>query len=237
MSKLSSAVTPFSVVIPAAGIGSRFGGEIPKQYFPLGGKPLASHTLAVLLACPGLIRLVVVLHPDDRWFAELDEAQDSRIECVIGGAERADSVLNGLQQLDAEAADSWVLVHDMARPCITVAMLEGLVEALKEHSVGGILALPVNDTVKRQGAKQHIQQTLERNGLWLAQTPQMFRYGLLYQALSHALEEGINITDEASALEAASHEVALVAGNVRNLKVTRPDDLALAALYLGLSNS
>lgn len=235
MSVSTRAVVNFSVVIPAAGIGSRFGGKIPKQYFPIGDRALASHTLAVLLACPGLKRLVVALSPEDTWFAQLPEASDSRIECVIGGSERADSVLNGLQHLAGERDDSWVLVHDMARPCITVAMIEGLLTELAEHPVGGILALPVNDTVKKGDRSQGIEQTLDRSDMWLAQTPQMFRYRLLFDALHQGLAQGLNITDEASAVEAAGHKAKLVAGNVRNLKVTRPDDLALAALYLGLS--
>lgn len=229
-----SSSTPFYIVIPAAGIGSRFGAAVPKQYSDLGSEMLASHTLRTLLACTGLQRLVVVLHPNDTWFASLPEASDARIEVVEGGTERVDSVLNGLQHLDGIAADSWVLVHDMARPCIQADWVEKLLVALLDHPTGGILALPVNDTVKRANDELEVVQTLDRSRLWLAQTPQMFRYSLLKQALTEGLKRGLPITDEASAMEAAGHTVALIEGDARNIKVTRPDDLLLAALYMGI---
>ncbi|WP_374357340.1 2-C-methyl-D-erythritol 4-phosphate cytidylyltransferase [Chitinimonas sp.] len=225
----------FIALLPAAGAGSRMGSELPKQYLPLLGKPLLAHTLSALAAAPQLDRLVLVLSPEDGWFESivphLGELQGKLTVLRCGGASRAESVRNGLAALASElACDDWVLVHDAARPCIAASDIGRLIDALRDEPVGGILALPVADTLKRADGGGQIAATVSRTGLWRAQTPQMFRYGLLRDALDQAADD--TITDEASAIEASGHAPRLVLGNERNIKVTYPDDLALAALYL-----
>ncbi len=218
-------------IVPAAGSGSRFGAEKPKQYLDLLGRPLIFHTLAALTACPDIERVWVVLAPDDPWWPRYDWSElGSKLETVrCGGATRAESVANGLQAAAMVAADDdWILVHDAARPCISAAMLDALFADLAKDPVGGILAVPVADTLKRADAEQRVAATEPRDGLWQAQTPQMFRYGLLCAAL----EKCKDVTDEAGAIEAAGLQPKLVRGDATNLKVTFPADLALAAMIL-----
>ena len=218
-------------IVPAAGSGSRFGAEKPKQYLDLLGRPLIFHTLAALVACPDIERVWVVLAPDDPWWPRYDWSElGSKLETVrCGGATRAESVTNGLQAASMVAADDdWVLVHDAARPCLSPAMLDALFADLVKDSVGGILAVPVADTLKRADAEQRVAATEPRDGLWQAQTPQMFRYGLLCEALEKCRE----VTDEAGAIEALGLKPKLVRGDATNLKVTYPADLALAAMIL-----
>ena len=218
-------------IVPAAGSGSRFGGEKPKQYLDLLGRPLIYHTLAALTACPDIERVWVVLAPDDPWWPQYDwSGLGHKLETVrCGGATRAESVTNGLQAAAMVAADDdWILVHDAARPCLSAAMLERLFTELADDPVGGILAVPVADTVKRADAEQRVAATEPRDGLWQAQTPQMFRYGQLQKSLKNE----IAVTDEAGAIEAAGLKPKLVRGDSTNLKVTWPADLALAAMIL-----
>lgn len=218
-------------IVPAAGSGSRFGGEKPKQYLDLLGRPLIYHTLAALTACPDIERVWVVLAPDDPWWPQYDwSGLGAKLETVrCGGATRAESVANGLQAAAMVAADDdWILVHDAARPCLSAAMLERLFVELADDPVGGILAVPVADTVKRADAEQRVAATEPRDSLWQAQTPQMFRYGQLQKSL----ENEIAVTDEAGAIEAAGLKPKLVRGDSTNLKVTWPADLALAAMIL-----
>jgi len=218
-------------IVPAAGSGSRFGAEKPKQYLDLLGRPLIFHTLAALVACPDIERVWVVLAPDDPWWPRYDWSElGSKLETVrCGGATRAESVTNGLQAASMVATDDdWVLVHDAARPCLSPAMLDALFAELARDSVGGILAVPVADTLKRADAEQRVVATEPRDGLWQAQTPQMFRYGRLCEALEKCLE----VTDEAGAIEALGLKPKLVRGDATNLKVTYPADLALAAMIL-----
>jgi 2-C-methyl-D-erythritol 4-phosphate cytidylyltransferase len=218
-------------IVPAAGSGSRFGGEKPKQYLDLLGRPLIYHTLAALTACPDIERVWVVLAPDDPWWPQYDwSGLGAKLETVrCGGATRAESVANGLQAAAMVATeDDWILVHDAARPCLSAAMLERLFVELADDPVGGILAVPVADTVKRADADQRVAATEPRDGLWQAQTPQMFRYGQLQKSL----ENEIAVTDEAGAIEAAGLKPKLVRGDSTNLKVTWPADLALAAMIL-----
>lgn len=218
-------------IVPAAGSGSRFGGEKPKQYLDLLGRPLIYHTLAALTACPDIERVWVVLAPDDPWWPQYDwSGLGAKLETVrCGGATRAESVANGLQAAAMVAADDdWILVHDAARPCLSAAMLERLFAELADDPVGGILAVPVADTVKRADAEQRVAATEPRDALWQAQTPQMFRYGQLQKSL----ENEIAVTDEAGAIEAAGLKPKLVRGDSTNLKVTWPADLALAAMIL-----
>ena len=218
-------------IVPAAGSGSRFGAEKPKQYLDLLGRPLIFHTLKALTACPDIERVWVVLAPDDPWWPRYDWSElGAKLETVrCGGATRAESVTNGLQAAAMVAADDdWVLVHDAARPCISATMLDALFADLVQDPVGGILAVPVADTLKRADTEQRVAATEPRDGLWQAQTPQMFRYGLLCDALQKCRD----VTDEAGAVEALGLKPKLVRGDATNLKVTYPADLALAAMIL-----
>ncbi|WP_111643055.1 2-C-methyl-D-erythritol 4-phosphate cytidylyltransferase [Marinimicrobium alkaliphilum] len=220
------------VLVPAAGVGVRMGANRPKQYLPLCDHTLLEQTLTRLLAASDIRALLLMLSAEDDYWHQLPLSHDSRIQTLIGGSERADSVLNGLRALEPYAgADDWVLVHDAARPCITPAQIEALRTAVVEHPVGGILGVPVSDTVKRVSAGE-ILATEDRRPLWRAQTPQIFRYRLLRDCLATALEQGLAITDEASAVEAFGHRPLMVEGREDNLKVTRPEDLPLAALIL-----
>ncbi|NYS60195.1 2-C-methyl-D-erythritol 4-phosphate cytidylyltransferase [Vreelandella salicampi] len=217
------------LIVPAAGQGKRMGAALPKQYLTLAGAPILAVTLARLHAALPHARLVLCLDEQDRWFdpAWVPFAHWQR---VSGGAERMDSVLNALQAIDA-TGDDVVLVHDVARPCVSTADVCALEQAATQHASGALLAMPVADTMKREsdGASA---RTEPRDGLWHALTPQGFRYALLCQALVHAREHDTLVTDEASAVEAIGHTPKLVSGRRDNLKVTHPDDLALAAAIL-----
>lgn len=218
-------------IVPAAGTGARFGADKPKQYLDLLGRPLIFHTLAALTACPEIERVWVVLSPDDPYWPRYDwSVLGPKLETVrCGGATRAESVHNGLQAAAMVAVeDDWVLVHDAARPCLSGQMLDAMFRELADDPVGGILAVPVADTLKRADAEQRVAATEPRDGLWQAQTPQMFRYGQLCSALQNHRE----VTDEAGAIEAAGLTPRLVRGDSTNLKVTYPADLALAAMIL-----
>ncbi len=218
------------VIVPAAGIGSRMGTESPKQYLRLAGKTLLEHTLERLLEIPRLEAVLVPLHPEDHFWHSLPIAGHEKIIPVPGGRERSDSVLNAMRAIAADDQD-WVLVHDAARPCVRVACIARLIEQLQNHPVGGILGVPVADTLKRVES-QTIETTVDRGPLWQAQTPQMMRYGLLRQALEQALADGRAITDEASALEHIGYRPKMVAGRRDNIKVTHPEDLAMAEMIL-----
>ncbi|HOI53095.1 MAG TPA: 2-C-methyl-D-erythritol 4-phosphate cytidylyltransferase [Azonexus sp.] len=218
-------------IVPAAGSGARFGAEKPKQYLDLLGRPLIFHTLAALTAHPAIERVWVVLAPDDPWWPRHDWSElGPKLETVrCGGATRAESVGNGLQAAAMAAADDdWILVHDAARPCLSRRMLDALCDELADDPVGGLLAVPVADTLKRADANQRVAATEPRDGLWQAQTPQMFRYGRLVEALN----KHNAVTDEAGAIEALGLTPKLVRGDSTNLKVTFPADLALAAMIL-----
>lgn len=223
----------YYVLIPAAGNGSRMGGQQPKQYLSLLGKPLIHHTLSVFVTHPAITRIFVLLHPEDVvWPAGDMTVPDDKLQVLrCGGQTRAETVLNGLYALqDQIAPEDWVLVHDAARPCLSRALLDHLLHALTEDPVGGLLAVPVADTLKRAGIDGRVARTESRDGLWRAQTPQMFRYALLCEALSRF---GTSIpTDEAQAVEALGHAPLLVPGDGHNLKVTYPEDLLMAELIL-----
>ena len=221
----------YFAIVPAAGSGSRFGAEKPKQYLSLLGRPLIFHTLAALVACAEIERVWVVLSPDDPYWFQHDWSDlGAKLETVrCGGATRAESVTNGLQAAAMVAADDdWVLVHDAARPCLSAEMLKSLFADLANDPVGGLLAVPVADTLKRADAEQRVAATEPRDALWQAQTPQMFRYGRLLEALKNCT----GVTDEASAIEALGLKPKLVSGDSTNLKVTYPADLVLAAMIL-----
>lgn len=219
-------------VVPAAGIGSRMQSTCPKQYLTIGDKTILEHAVAALLAHPRVREVIIAVSPGDRWFSGLPLATHPQVRLVEGGAQRADSVLAGLR---AAGGAEWALVHDAARPCLHPDDLERLL-ALTEHSrVGGILAAPVRDTMKRsEPGNTAIAHTVERDDLWHALTPQLFPLALLKACLERALEEGATITDEASALEYCGFHPELVSARADNIKVTRPEDLALAAFYLTL---
>ncbi|EMX8645933.1 2-C-methyl-D-erythritol 4-phosphate cytidylyltransferase [Providencia stuartii] len=222
-------------IIPAAGIGSRMKADCPKQYLQVAGKTIIEHTINALLLNPHVASVVIALSPDDDYFAKLDIAQDSRVTTVEGGKERADSVLAGLDFLaqDGNMHNKWVLVHDAARPCLHQDDLNKIIQLSTENCCGGILAAPVRDTMKRsRKASDLIDHTVEREALWHALTPQFFPLLLLRDCLSKALKENAVITDEASALEYCGYQPVLVSGRSDNLKVTRPEDLALAEFYL-----
>jgi len=217
-------------VVPAAGIGRRMGGDRPKQYLILSGRTVLEHSVARLLAHPQMTMVAVARRDDDPYWPTLPLAADARVIAAPGGAERMHSVLNGLRALPA-ADDDWVLVHDAARPCLRRADLEALVSTLADHPVGGLLALPMADTVKRV-AEEAVVETVDRSHLWRALTPQMFRYRLLRDALEAALEAGVVVTDEAQAVERRGLRPRVVAGSADNIKITHPGDLELAALFL-----
>ncbi|HAN69251.1 MAG TPA: 2-C-methyl-D-erythritol 4-phosphate cytidylyltransferase [Halieaceae bacterium] len=222
-------------VIPAAGAGVRMGYSQPKQHVLLGGKTLLQRSLQALLGLPGMQGVVIAFAPDDPRAADYRDT-DERVRIVQGGAQRADSVLAALHYLQEIAYnDDWVLVHDAARPCLAAADGERLVTQVVAKGCGGLLAEPVVDTLKRVDADGYVQATVDRRGLWRAQTPQMFALGQLHSVLAAALADGVEITDEASAMEWGGHPVLVVPGSPSNFKVTVPGDLELAAFYLGIN--
>lgn len=231
------------VVIPAAGTGSRMQADRPKQYLTLGQRTIIEHTLERLSSHPAISGIVVAIAQDDLYWNDAFNNQISDliklpVETVIGGDERSVSVTNALDALLAGSlsfkakADDWVLVHDAARPCVTTDDIEFLISSLVNNPVGGLLGIPVADTLKRIDAHQQVQQTVSRERLWRALTPQMFRLGLLQQALCDVKAKGLAVTDDASAMELAGYSPRMVCGNEQNIKITRPQDLQLAALYL-----
>ena len=218
------------LVMPAAGIGRRFGGERPKQYAPLRGRTVIEWALAPFLADPRCAGAVVALAGADPFWAAIAPPQ---VLGAPGGAERSHSVRNALGALAPRAAAAdWVLVHDAARPCLPGEDLERLLGRLADHPVGGLLATPAADTLKRAGADGCVVETVERSGLWRALTPQMFRYGLLCAALDAAHAAGRLPTDEAQAVEWQGERPALINASAANLKITSAADLTLAAALL-----
>jgi 2-C-methyl-D-erythritol 4-phosphate cytidylyltransferase len=207
--------------------------DCPKQYLPLAGKPMLRHVLDTFAASAVIAHTFVVVSADDGWLAPMLAAAPElagRVSVLPnGGDSRRQSVLNGLLAIRSQVTDQdWILVHDAARPGLTVSMIKHLVEVLQDDAVGGLLALPVVDTLKRSSPQQRAEATVPRAALWAAQTPQMFRYGLLRQAL----EQAVDVTDEAGAVEALGLQPRLVTGSARNFKVTMPHDVALAELFL-----
>ncbi len=209
--------------------------DFPKQYLEMAGKTVLEHSVEALLQLDCLEKLTICVSADDERFQQLG-LNDLRISQTLGGAERADSVLQGLRSLNGMAAhDDWVLVHDAARPCLNPQDLKKLVDALQADPVGGILAARARDTVKvakDSSSEPRIESTMDRSQVWLAQTPQMFRFGLLHNALSDALVAEIPITDEASAMEFAGHSVKLIESDSPNAKVTSPKDRLLFEFLL-----
>lgn len=221
----------YHALIPAAGGGSRIGGSKPKQYLPLAGRPLIWHTLQTLTAVSAIEHVHVIVAPDDRWWNTHDWSPFTERLNVLrcGGATRAESVMRGLHALGGLINDDdWVLVHDAARCCLSVEHVTKLIEEVGADPIGGLLAIPVADTLKRAQADGRVAATVSRDGLWQAQTPQMFHYRLLLDAL----ERTPDVTDEAGAVEALGFHPKLVAADATNLKVTWPLDLELAGWIL-----
>jgi len=221
------------VIVPAAGVGARMGGHMPKQYLPLAGQTVLAQTLQRLAQLPGLGRIVVALHPEDPCWRDQSLAQQLPLSTCTGGQDRSDSVLNALQSLQGLADErDWVLVHDAVRPCVRLDDIARLLQEVEGHPCGGLLAVPVSSTLKRSNAAGDIVATLPRDHVWQAATPQAFRLGALRQALQAAVQAGVAITDEASAMELAGHAPRLVRGSADNIKITYPEDLLLAELIL-----
>ena len=221
------------VVIPAAGVGKRMESDTPKQYLKLNNKTVIEHTLSVFDKHDSISEIVVSISEGDEYWATLDFDLSKPLHIAAGGKERCDSVLNGLKYLENKAAaDDWILVHDAARPCLRHEDVSLLIDTLKENDVGGILAVPVRDTMKRSLDNNTIKETVDRKNLWHALTPQMFRFSMLKNALESALSNNDVITDEASAIELAGYSPLLVEGHADNIKITRPEDLVLASFFL-----
>jgi len=222
----------YFALIPAAGVGARMGEKIPKQYVQIAGKPMLRHVLDTFSRADAIAHTFVVVSAEDGYIdATMAALHDDSYTTVlrVGGATRHQSVLNGLHAMRGEINDDdWVLVHDAARPGLSIGLIDKLINILQDDEVGGLLAVPVVDTLKRAGAEGRVELTVTRDRLWAAQTPQMFRYGLLLRAL----EQATAVTDEASAIEALGLQPRLVEGDARNFKVTLPHDVALAELYL-----
>lgn len=224
-------------VVPAAGIGKRMQSDIPKQYLMLNDRPVIEHTLNTLLQNKNIAGLVIALQEDDPYWSEIKIHSEKPVLLAKGGKERADSVLNALDTLlqteQFEEETDWVMVHDAVRPCVRQKDIDKLVDDVGADSNGGLLALPVRDTMKRQHVDNPtVSSTIDRENLWHALTPQYFPAKSLRNALQRALQDDLAITDESSAMESAGYSPRLIEGNEDNIKITRPDDLRLASLYL-----
>ncbi|HTS55364.1 MAG TPA: 2-C-methyl-D-erythritol 4-phosphate cytidylyltransferase [Burkholderiales bacterium] len=223
----------FFGLVPAAGTGARMGEALPKQYLTIGQRPVLWYALQHLCGHPRLRRTFVVLHPEDQLFLRCDWTRfgNALVPLFCGGASRAESVMHGLDRMRAEVRpDDWVLVHDAARPCLTAELIDRLIAELAQSEAGGLLAIPVADTLKRNDGERRVLLTEPREQLWQAQTPQMFRFAPLLDALRAA--DPARTTDEASAMEQLGQRPRLVMGSAANIKVTYPEDLALAELIL-----
>jgi 2-C-methyl-D-erythritol 4-phosphate cytidylyltransferase len=210
----------------------------PKQYLEIDGRTLIEHAISRLAANPHIEGIVVAISAEDEYWPELELCLDKPLWVAAGGVERCHSVLNALQELTTHASDDdWVLVHDAARPCVRADDISKLIVQLADDAVGGLLAIPVRDTMKRAESNRRVVTTEVREGLWHALTPQMFRFGKLRHALEQAIEDEALVTDESSAMELVGNEPLLVEGHADNIKVTRPEDLALATFYLEQQSS
>ena len=223
-------------VLPAAGIGKRMQSDIPKQYLKLIKRPVIEHTINTLLAVEQVSGVVVSLQADDPYWPDVVIESDKPVLVAAGGEERCHSVLNALDVLSKQPAykpeTTWALVHDAVRPCVSINDIQMLIEIAAGTESGGLLAVPVRDTIKRQDENQCVKQTVDRTGLWHALTPQLFACNQLCRALESALAAGSLVTDESSAMELAGYYPRLVQGREDNIKITRPADLHLAELFL-----
>ena len=220
-------------IVPAAGSGSRMAAEVPKQYLKILGKTILEHTVERLASHPLITGVVVAIAPDDKHWDSLSFDTKKPVIKTLGGAERCHSVKNALYEVTRHAKDQdWILVHDAARPCLRHEDLDRLFKQLSQHMVGGLLGYPVKDTMKRADNKQRVAETVDRSHLWHALTPQMFRLHLIKKVLNESIQKGIVVTDESSAMEQAGYQPKLVEGHADNIKITTPEDLAVAEALL-----
>ena len=225
-------------VIPAAGIGSRFKGDKPKQYNELLGSTVLERSVKPFLESTQIEKVIVAIGQEDRWWGALPTAVNSKVITTAGGASRAESVLNGLNALTEIAGeDDWVLVHDAVRPCVPQPDIESLIAKCLEQRCGGLLSGRIAETVKRVDESGRVTGTIDRDALRTAQTPQMFPIGVLRKALQTALAEGLHTTDEAMAVELSGHPVLTVEGSSSNIKITYPEDLHRVRQILGANES
>lgn len=230
--KSSPNISPFWVIVPAAGVGSRMQSATPKQYLPLGSLTVLEHTLNCFLSHPKLLGIVVCLSATDSYWPNLAVSKERKIQTTVGGKERADSVLAGLNFLAPQAqSNDWVLVHDAARPNLQLADLEKLLIYAQRDEVGGLLAVPASDTLKQTDATGRVVKTLDRSVIWRALTPQMFKLAMLQKALEQSLQSQQTVTDEASAMEQAGYAPLLIEGRSDNIKITRPEDIEWLVPY------
>ena len=219
-------------IMPAAGIGRRFRSTTPKQYLSLCGAPIILHSINRLLGVQNIEKLIVALHPEDKYWAKLN-VDMPKVKTINGGEERYYSVLNAIEHLmEFAEKDDWVLVHDAVRPCLSELDLQKLIFELENEKVGGLLASPIVNTLKRVDENMEISKTIDRKQLWSALTPQMFRYGLLKKAFDEQKETGIFATDEAGAIEALGFSPKIVEGEKTNIKITQNTDLDLAGFII-----
>ena len=221
----------FHVIIPAAGVGNRMATAIPKQYLPLCGKPTISHSIQTFFSCPRVTSIHLALSPEDYFWRNLTLDTNSRLHLhYTGGDSRSETVKNTLEAIRSQVDDEdWILVHDAARPGLTISLLDDLLNKLQDDPVGGLLALPLADTLKQSNVDARVVNTMPREALWQAQTPQMFRYTLLKAALESF--DGMP-TDEAQAVEALGLQPKLVVGSLRNMKITYPQDVEWMELLM-----
>lgn len=219
-------------IVPAAGIGKRMQSEVPKQYLTIEGRSVLEHSLLNLCEVPALSGIVVCIHARDSHWSKLSIRHSKLLGTVTGGETRAESVMNGVRFLRQRGnPEDWVVVHDAVRPCVGPESIQGLIDNVHSDD-GGLLAVPVTDTVKKVNANHRVDVSIDRDSLWLAQTPQFFKLGLLEHALNRALSDHAPITDEASAMEYEGYHPKVIRGTFDNIKVTTPDDLVLASFYL-----
>jgi len=221
------------VIIPAAGFGNRMGTDIPKQYLKIRGRCILEHTVSKFTRLSAIEGIVVVISKNDTYWSDLDLSGNEKLMTAVGGKERYHSVLNGLYRLgEVAGGNDWVLVHDAARPCVRMEDITNLIENLSGHPAGGLLGVPVRDTMKRADLNDEITGTISRERLWHALTPQMFRKQILIQAIENSIRNNIDITDEAQAMENEGFNPKLIAGHPDNIKITHKNDLPLAELFL-----
>lgn len=225
-------------IVPAAGVGKRMGAEVPKQYLSICGKTILHHTLERLGRVRALSGLVLVLRPDDKTPISAEVPESLSVRIARGGEERCNSVLNALKILESElASDDWVLVHDAARPCFRPSEVDGLIDVVANHDVGGLLAAPVSDTLKRADDQGEVAGTVDRTELYRALTPQIFRFHVLNRALQLAADQNRIVTDDSAAIESLGLSPVIVPGSTDNIKITEESDLLLAEVIMQQQNS
>jgi len=220
-------------ILPAAGIGRRMRAKIPKQYLNVNGRPIIATSLARIGALSYVEKLVVMLNPDDKVWPTLGLDAHPKVECREGGENRYQSVLNGLHYLaDFAQQDDWILVHDAARPCVRLSDIDKLFRCLRDHPIGGLLGVPVDNTLKLTDQDSNVIKTIDRINVWSALTPQVFRFGILLEALEAVDKSQKTVTDEATAVENLGYQPQMIHGNRDNIKITQPQDLSLAEQIL-----